>query len=256
MSHVRLSSVLMCVAMGSACLMCAPMTANANEIVAGDDYFASIGAFTLEIFEPFFPGGFIEVILLNSEGTLAMVHRDMQVGDNPGTIDTEIVSLDLFGVSANVGPVHLRVGDRVDSHSGHPVGPGPEPFAPVQFSPTLGQIQNVQTAGGSDQPSAFISGDSFFDVFFEIDAGGMTFYNRDPFILEAEIFSLPPLGTSYYPWEDVDLFLMYSGMPDPGDPLVGRISSASSHHTPVPDPASTVLLLLMGLTGSPSLPIG
>ncbi len=127
-------------------------------IVAGDDTFPSVGEIEITTLpNPFSIPVFNETIHLDSMGTFATVHRDEQVGD---TIDTEIVSLDLFGTSTNVGPMHVRVG------TGNAV--------PVTAGPSLGQILNV-LQDPSDPgypigaPSSFLSGDSFFDVFFEID---------------------------------------------------------------------------------------
>lgn len=229
----------------------------ASPIVAGDDVIPnSVGAFTLTIFDPFFPGGFTEKIDLMSSAA-QIVHRDAQVGT---TIDTEIVSLDLVGASVNVGPVTVRVGDRNDGFGGdHPQHPVPA-GAPVQEGPSLGQITNVvQNPGdpgfGSGDPSSFVSGDSFFDVFFEIDTAGMTFYNRDAFRLEATIFCLPPIGSGCFGpnayrlvGPPVDLFIRQGPNNTTGDPLVGMVGSASDHHTPIPEPV-TFALMALGLAG-------
>ncbi len=213
-------------------LALSPLRAMADPIVAGDDVFQSTGQFDVEIFDPFFPGGFVETIFLDSLGVPATVHRDLQVGDNPGTIDTEIVSLDLFGVSVNIGAVHVRVG----------AGNG----VPVVEGASLGQITGVFTTGGSSLPSAFLFGTSFFNVLFEIDAAGNTFYNNNPHVLGPQfITELPPV-TTYNSPQITPLFLDVGILGDHSDDIQVGLVGPLKHVTPEP---STLFLLGAALAG-------
>ncbi len=219
-------------------------------IVAGDDQFSSVARHTLLIYANVLaPGdpGFVETIDMNSAGNPATIHRDQQTAT---TIATEIVSLDLFGVSLGLGgaAVHLRAGDRVDDWTGHPDPAG----TAVQMGPSLGAIENVQqneSDPGFDigDPSSFQSGDSFFDIFFEIDVAGMTLYNKDALRMEATIYSLPPIGFTYLLQNSVDLYLIASedGLIDDFDPLVGQLLGAT--HTPTPEPSTLLIWSLLGM---------
>jgi hypothetical protein len=81
-----------------------------------------------------------------------------------GQIDTEIVSMTLTG-----GGATLRAGSGL----GLPA--------------SLGQIVQQQ-----EDPSV---ADSFFDVFFEVDIGGMVVHNQTPLHVQMEIECIPPQGT-------------------------------------------------------------
>ena len=162
----------------------------AGLVPAGEDFFSSRGTVSVEIYDPFYPGGFTEVISLSSNGfPLSHVHRDAQVVT---TINTEMVSLDLAGISANVGYVHLRVG------AGN--------ATPVIEGGSFGQITNVVTSGNN-----FVSGDSYFNIFFELDVQsyGVTLYNKlaDPDVVVANgIFRLPPFNRTYQSFQTVALW--------------------------------------------------
>ena len=111
-----------------------------------------------------------EVVTLSSPaGSNAIIVRRQQSGD---VIETEMVSLSLAGNSSFVGPVRVRVG----SSFGLPA--------------STGQITNVVR----DANGGFASGDSFFDVFFEVEVGGNMARNDEAVRLEASapITSLPP----------------------------------------------------------------
>jgi hypothetical protein len=234
-----------------------PLQAIADPIVAGDDYFSSTSEIMLTLYDdlgglmPGFVGFANQMISMNSGDTLAMVHRDAQVGDNPGIIDTEIVALDLFGNVVipilGIAPMHLRVGDRDDDHPGHPDPLAPpevnlDPLLAVQQGGSFGKITDVFTEAGDNSPDAFISGKSWFDVFFEIDVMGMTFYNKEPKEMgPEEITSLPPWGTTYEPPNDIEIYML-------GDPTDTPVGKVLADHTVVPEP-STLLLLGFGLAG-------
>lgn len=90
--------------------------------------------------------------------------------DDRGFIETEIVAMDLTGVTP-AGPVSVRE-------------------SPTKKS----QGRVTQQEPGLDFPA-----DSFFDVFIELDYAGRTFHNPVPVHMEAVIHSLPPHALSYLP---------------------------------------------------------
>jgi len=176
-------------------------------------------------------------------------------GDGLDQVSTEIVLMNLTGTSTVMGPVILRLRDVAK----HP------------FQRTLGQIEENAnaTVGILDLPPFTSSGtaSSFFDVFFEIEAGGMILHNgapkhmhttithkppaqgetyEDPFIVAlVDENNLPtgvnisqashtpnPFGSiSGYKWKDSD----HNGIWDRGEPSVSgwtiRISGAASGST-------------------------
>lgn len=205
----------------------------ASPIEAGYDVFPSIGMIEITTL----PNSlgipiFTETISLKSTTTQAIVHRDEQVGN---VIDTELVSLDLFGSSINLGPLHVRVG------TGNAI--------PVSMGPSLGRIENVvqdllDPGFSTGDPSSFFSGDSFFDVFFEIDVAGVTIFNAIPARIEASIEEIPPIGAEYV--KIGSLFGWIIGQ----DPLTDApiIEIVNVTHTPIPEP-TTMLLFGSGLIG-------
>ncbi len=210
-----------------------PSIACGGIVIAGTDTVTnSSAAFTIQINDPFFPGGFSELIPLTS-GPFTIVRQQQQgLGDGSAGsfIDTEILGLTLIGTSINVGPMMARIG--ADNS--------------VQQGPTLGQITNVVSAPIGLPvlvgPGDFISGNSFFDVFFEVDVAGSTFYNRTPHTLSLpNIDSLPPSGSHIPPAlsPPVALFRRMGAFNSLTDPQVG---TASGIHT-VPEPSSMFLLV-------------
>lgn len=204
----------------------------ATSIVDGDDIFPSVGEITITLFDDLGglqPGfvGFTETIALDSGGTVATVHRDTQVGD---TIDTEIVSLDLFGTSVNVGPTHIRAG----------TGNG---VAMASTGQITNVVQNPLDPGfATGNPSSFASGDSFFDVFFEIDVQnfGITLSNQNPVTVAANnIGRLPPIGELY---EHTGGGIIIGFQTND----VGQVEAVI--HKPTPEP-STWLLFVVGIGG-------
>ena len=206
---------------------------NGGVIIAGTDTPSqSTALFTIHINDPYFSGGLTETISLSS-GPFSIL-RQQQQGLGNGTpssfIDTELRGLTLTGNSATFGPLTVRVGSDNS----------------VQQGASLGQLQNVlTTTPGSPTlvgPEDFVSGDSFFDVFFEIDVAGLTFYNRVPHVLVAPgITSLPPVGSTHFPSGTVDLFFRVGSDNSPNDPLIGY---AGGSHTITPEPASFAVLSL------------
>jgi hypothetical protein len=121
-------------------------------------------------------------------------------GDNRYRIDTEMVALELQGISC-IGPLVVR-----ESPS----------------RPSLGVVQ--QTSPGVCYPA-----DSFFDVFLEINVNGMTLHNEVPIRMEAlgpnGINSLPPYDDEYQSPFEIEL------VDQNGNPT-GRIIDVS--HIPQP----------------------
>jgi PEP-CTERM motif len=208
-----------------------------GQIGVGDDFVPGSSAlFTMTI-----GSGSPETISLLSGPFY--IHRDAQVGT---TINTEIRDLTFMGQSS-LGPITVRVGDANTNING-----------PVQFSGTHGHISQVFSTGTG--PLDFHFGNSFFDVFFEVDVAGMTLYNTQQHVLNAPgITALPPIGDEHFPFgspPSVPLYLRVGTTIDPGnDPAVG-IASGSHLLLPydptiTPEPSSLVLIGIgcLGLLG-------
>ncbi len=107
----------------------------------------------------------------------ATVERDPGPYSDGQTIQTEIVALELTANDPVLGDVIVR--ERDDKQS-------------------LGEISNVVTDGGGN----FTGGDSFFDVFIEIELPDLCMLLNTgdvPIRLEAYITELPPIDTPYIP---------------------------------------------------------
>jgi hypothetical protein len=137
-------------------------------IPAGTDRFPSGGRITFVPLQ-----GDPETIQLSSEGLPdAIVERGPQTGN---MINAEILSLELQGMSQQFGQVIVRIGSQ---HG---------------LLPSTGRVMNIQ----QNPDGTFRSGDSFFDVFFEVEfrpplGGALRARNTIPLRLSAQIFSLPP----------------------------------------------------------------
>ena len=207
--------------------------AKAAPIVAGEDRFSSAAVDALMI------GGVFGEFLADSQGIPGILLRELQVGT---TIGQELVSLDLFG------PDPFRPGESVHIR----VGAGNA--SPVLAGGTFGRIENIVLdstdpgfAVGS--PTSFESGDSFFDVFFEVDTVVGTVYNKDPLRLEARISDLPPIGTPFTDPNQVDLYLRVGADPNL-DPLVGRhLDFIWTVTAPIPEPTALSIWCVIGMAG-------
>lgn len=228
-----LTGAMLCVV---TCLASAQATPALGGIVVGgvDAINSSTSQFDIEIFDPFFPGGLTESLTLTS-GPFNIIRQQQQgTGDGAPTsfIDTEIQSLSLVGNSPSLGPMTVRIG----------AGNG------VLQGQTLGRVENVVSNPPGVPvlvgPDDFVSGDSFFDVFFEIDVAGQTFYNRTPHRLEAAITELPPNGSTHFPPALVDIFVRVGGTNQLTDPVVGRVGG--THTVSVPEPSALSYLVLSG----------
>jgi hypothetical protein len=121
------------------------------------------------------------VILVFFEGAEGAAVDDDDPLDGLDEVQTEIVSMELTGVHADLGPVNMRVNPLM---------------------PSLGEIEELQnnTQGILDVPPFTATGIaySFFDVFVEIEVGGFVLHNEIPAKMKANIDNKPPLvGTNY-----------------------------------------------------------
>ncbi|MGB2986978.1 MAG: Ig domain-containing protein [Phycisphaerae bacterium] len=159
-----------------------------------EDVFCSAAGITVEIFPGVlgdYPQGFEDTLILSSEGLGDAVvvrtdapfddcyeHGECIYGDCP-QIETEITNLELAGFSARLGNVVVRERSDVVSDGA---------ICCVKANPDTGD---------------FISGDSYFNVYVEIDvpAHDVTLRTGDePVRLQAEhITSLPPFNDDYIP---------------------------------------------------------
>ena len=112
-------------------------------------------------------------------------------------IDTEVVMMHLTNAAAGAS---MRAG----------VGIGPIPLRP-----TLGVI--------AEEPSDPAIGDSFFDVFFEIEIQGMLLYNQEPLRVKSQVDCIPPDTSYIHPTDCIKLFT--SPIPNQGE-HVGNLVSA------------------------------
>jgi hypothetical protein len=115
-----------------------------------------------------------------------------------GILITEIVQMELTGHSSLLGPVILRLRD-----------PAKDPF-----HQSLGEMEeNVHLhegtfeLPGTDPPFCVepippdcegTTADSFFDVYFEVEVGGIVLHNQTPKHMEATISKQPPAGGETY----------------------------------------------------------
>jgi len=146
----------------------APAPAGCTPLSGGTDTFPSTAKLVLQA--PFFGQPF--VVRLSSSGQPdAQVQRQPQVGS---TIDTQLLSMQLTGFDTMAGAITLR-------------------RSPTQ--PAWGQIRDVVQNG----TCAFAGGSAFFDVFVEIDIGGLgeTWINQTPLRLSAELTALPPKNVAF-----------------------------------------------------------
>jgi len=135
------------------------------------------GTITLDVNDTNCAAG-VELDLASAGFDSAIVELDPPPYTTGTDIQTELVQLEL-GADTPLGPVVIRL--RNDK-------------------PSLGRITNVEADGNGD----FVRGDSFFDVFIEVELSGTMYHTGDtPFRLDAgTIFELPPLSSDYFPPPD------------------------------------------------------
>lgn len=147
-----------------------------------------------------FPGGTTELMRLTGPTTVEVVIPPSGQawdydGDGRDQVPTEMVQMNLTGTSPTLGSVNLRMRNSMS----HP------------YQRTIGEIEETanMTPGTLDLPPFTFSGtaESFFDVFFEIETGGMVLHNDAAKRMERIITHKPPaLGEGYENYESVGLF--------------------------------------------------
>jgi len=195
------------------------------------DYFPNSRA-RVEISSPFGT----ETVALAGPTTVEVSLGHLADMDHNGReeIQTEIVQMELTGNSALLGPVTVRLRDPAK----HP------------FQRSLGEIEethNFQTGRldllGDNPPLCVehpspppncvgTTADSFFDVFFEVEAAGMVLHNDIPKHMEATITHKPPAGGETY--ENPDPIPLYN------ESEVQVATVTSTFHTPNPAPVGGI----------------
>jgi hypothetical protein len=111
--------------------------------------------------------------VIHAEGTSTV--ENTEADPTTGAFDTEIVSMNLVG-QIEIGPIIEPVVIKAGRDFGLP--------------PSSGIVTPLTP--GTDFPAT-----SFFDVFVEIEVGGLLLHNEDPFRLETTISEYPPMGSTY-----------------------------------------------------------
>jgi hypothetical protein len=130
-------------------------------------------------------------------------------------VQTEIVQLQLTGMSDTLGPVEIRL--------------RPSEVSPFQRSTGIIEEKDNQTPGVLDLPPFTEDGaaSSHFDVFFEIEVAGMLLHNNDPKVISTQISHKPPApGETYVSFDVIPLF------DEDGQPTGINVETVA--HTPVP----------------------
>jgi len=160
------------------------------------DYFPN----TLAVAELCFPDGRTDTVALAGPTTVEVsIGPAGQCSDTDGDgrdqAATRMTQLDLSGMSALLGPVTLNL----------------RPVTQHPFQPTLGEVEELANAhpGILDvrpfEPTG--SCDSFFDVYFEVHAGGVVLHNHTPKRMRTVIDYKPPVsGTAYEDPTPIPLF--------------------------------------------------
>jgi hypothetical protein len=165
-----------------------------------------------------------ETVELEGPTTVIVRTGDLAPKDPPERehIDTEIVSMELSGVSATLGPITIRVRDPVGSPDQRSIG-------------EIEELENVEK-GRLDLPPFAPSGTatSFFDVFFEIEApnappGLQLLHNNTPKHMTATITHVPPAEGETY--ENLDEIHLFDEDENPTGITIVRVI-----HTPHPPP--------------------
>jgi hypothetical protein len=155
---------------------------------------------TLEL-EMFVPFNFSETIVAKGPTNVSLLDDPHPIGVDRYKIDTQITYMNLNGTSAHFGDFTIKESTT---------------------KPSLGAVEQLDPP---DNSSAL----SYFGVYFEITAMGMTFHNDDPKNMSAIIHNIPPWGALYWstPGESINL-------KDKDENVVGKVKGASHQIPPKP----------------------
>ena len=146
------------------------------------------------------PDGSMHTVSLSGPTTVqVLVGLNGEANDSTGNglddVDTEMVQLQLTGVSPVLGPVVLRLADPMRHPAFRSVG-------------MIEETANTQ-AGRLDLPPFAPSGTatSFFDVFFEVEVAGQVYHSHAPKRMRTYLTYKPPgPGTAYFDPTVIELF--------------------------------------------------
>ena len=186
--------------------------------------------FTLGDLELRMPDGRRETIAVSGPTTVAVFFEGAQEGDasdNNGNgrdeVLTEMLELDLTGMSPTLGLVHVGLYPAI---------------------PSLGQIEELvnNTPGTLDLPPFTASGTaaSFFDIFVEIEAGGGLFHTVAPKRMSTLISHKPPGPVAVY--ENCEELELYTASGQPTGFFLG-----CARHQPNPPVEIDVFGLALGM---------
>jgi len=176
-----------------------------------DEFDFSVGAFELH-----HPDGNVETIPVSGPATVKVFFEgpnegdaDDDDGDGLDEVRTEIVDLQLNGFSPKLGPVHVTVNPAL---------------------PSLGVIEElVNNNPGLLDVDPFAPGDadSFFDVFFKVEIGGLEFFTIAPKRIRGRLDHKPPDAATVY--EGVQTLELYDANGRPTGFFLG-----ATRHRPRP----------------------
>ena len=143
------------------------------------------------------PDGSFETVKLSGPTIVEVYLGELADSNSNGReqVPTEIVQMELTGMSTTMGPVIMRLPDPTVSY----------------YNPTLGEIEETTNTqnGRLDLPPFAPEGtaDSFFDVFFEIQVGKQIYHNIRPKHMSQVITYKPPKwGQMYENLEEIELY--------------------------------------------------
>jgi hypothetical protein len=185
------------------------------------------------------PDGTREPVMLTGPTTIQVVFEGTHEGDaedNDGDgreeVRTELLDLNMTGLSPTLGPVHMTLHPNLLS---------------------LGEMEETANAtpGLLDLPPFTATGtaDSFFDIFFQIEVAGRTLYTRQPLSLAGVISHKPPApGDPYGGDKPVELYDQF-GRP------TGILLTAAHHVVSGDARLMDGLLYIVGTAGNDSLTV-
>jgi hypothetical protein len=187
---------------------------------------------TVEILTPFGP----DTVSLSGPTTVEVDLGSLADADMDGReeIQTEIVSMELTGHSSLLGPVTLRLRDPAEHPSQRSLGKMEENNN-VQAGrlDLLGDNLPLCVEHPSPPPNCVgTTADSFFDVYFEVEAAGMVLHNQTPKHMVATITHKPPAQGETY--ENPDPIPLYN------ESEVQVATVTSTFHTPNPAPVGGI----------------